>query len=192
MPEVNFSPFQSGIVFAITKLSAEPGLNMRRRQFLDVLGGAAAWPLTARSQRPAIPLVGVLVAGSATSTAREYEAFRSHLRQLGFDEGRNVRFEYRFANGVLDRLPSPAEELVQLNPSIIVSAPVPDRDGVRRGPGRLRLGTEHVPSGRQRDRAHQLLVSLPRDAAMIELAIQACRRTFEAIKGEPKLTTPRS
>jgi putative ABC transport system substrate-binding protein len=125
VPEVNFGPFQSGIVFAITKLSAEPGLNMRRRQFLGVLGGAAAWPLTARSQRPAIPLVGVLDAGSATSTAREYEAFRSHLRQLGFVEGRNVRFEYRFANGVLDRLPSLAEELVQLNPSIVVSAPVP-------------------------------------------------------------------
>jgi putative ABC transport system substrate-binding protein len=98
---------------------------MRRRDFIAALGGAAVLPLAARAQQPQVPLVGVLNAGSAASIAPEYEACRSHLRQLGYVEGRHIRFEYRFADGVLDRLPNLAEELVQLNPSVIVSAPVP-------------------------------------------------------------------
>ena len=99
---------------------------MRRREFITLLGGAALWPLAVRAQQQqAMPLIGVLNAGSAASLAREDEVFRSHLRQLGYVEGRSVRFEYRFGDGVLDRLPRLAEELVRLNPSIIVSAPVP-------------------------------------------------------------------
>ena len=79
--------------------------------------------------------------------------FRDGLRNLGHIEGRNVRFEYRFADGYLDRLPTLAAELVRLNPDVIVSTPVPanlaiakatstipDRDGVGRRPGRLRPG----------------------------------------------------
>jgi putative ABC transport system substrate-binding protein len=99
---------------------------MKRREFILALGGAAAtWPLGARAQQPAIPLIGIINAGSAASTAKGYEAFRSDLRQRGYVEGRNIRFEYRFADGFLDRLPGLAEELVRLNPAIIVSAPVP-------------------------------------------------------------------
>jgi putative ABC transport system substrate-binding protein len=99
---------------------------MNRRAFIAALGGAAAgWPLTARAQQTAMPLLGVLNAGSAASVAQENEVFRSHLRQLGYVEGRNIRFEYRFADGILDRLPRLAEELVQLKPSVILSARVP-------------------------------------------------------------------
>ena len=69
----------------------------------------------------AAPLIGVLNAASAKSTASSYEAFRAALRQLGYFEGRNIRIEYRYADGFLDRLPALAEEVVGLNPKVIVS-----------------------------------------------------------------------
>ena len=99
---------------------------MQRREFITLLGSAAVvWPLGARAQQPAIPLIGIINAGSAAVTSKGYEAFRNDLRQLGYVEGRNIRYEYRFADGFLDRLPRLAEELVRLNPTVIVSAPVP-------------------------------------------------------------------
>jgi putative ABC transport system substrate-binding protein len=96
-----------------------------RRAFIAGLGGAAAWPLTARGQLPANPLIGVLQAGSAASTADFLQAFRDAMRQLGYVEGRNVRFEYRFADGVIERLPQLAAELVEIKPDVIVSGPLP-------------------------------------------------------------------
>ena len=65
--------------------------------------------LAARGARAAAgdPLIGIINAGSAASTAKGYEAFRSELRRLGYVEGRNIRFEFRFADGFLDRLPRP-------------------------------------------------------------------------------------
>jgi len=105
---------------------------VRRREFLAVLGSAAAWPLVARAQQPAIPLIGIINAASEASTAKGYEAFRNDLRQRGYVEGRNIRYEYRFADGFLDRLPRLAEELVKLNPTIIVSAPMPTNVAVHK------------------------------------------------------------
>jgi putative ABC transport system substrate-binding protein len=110
---------------------------MQRREFIALLGGAAVappilWPLATRAQQPAIPLIGIINAGSEASTAKGYEAFRSDLRQFGYVEGRNIRYEYRFADGFLDRLPRLAEELVRLNPAIIVSAPVPTNIAVHK------------------------------------------------------------
>src|SRR6516164_11442695 len=99
---------------------------MKRRQFITLIGGAAAgWPLAARAQQPAMPLIAILNAGSQESTAQGYAAFRNELRQLGYVEGRNIRFEFRFADGFLDRLTRLAEETVRLEPTIIVSAPMP-------------------------------------------------------------------
>ena len=99
---------------------------MKRRDFIRLVSGAAvAWPLGARAQQSGIPLIGIINAGSAASTADGYEAFRGQLRQFGYVEGRNIRYEYRFADGFLDRLPRLAEELVQLKPTVIVSAPMP-------------------------------------------------------------------
>src|SRR4051812_18039221 len=102
----------------MSPLELEAG--MRRREFLSLVGGgAAAWPMAARAQ-PSLPLIAVFEGASAASMAKRYDAFREGLRQLGYVEGRNCRFEYRYADGFLDRLPALAAELVGLNPSVIV------------------------------------------------------------------------
>ena len=101
---------------------------MRRRDFVNLLGGAAAayWhaPLTSVHAQRSPPLIGIFNAASAASTAPYYEAFRGAMRGLGYVEGKNVRYEYRFADGFLERLPALASALVRLNPKVIVSAPV--------------------------------------------------------------------
>jgi ABC-type uncharacterized transport system substrate-binding protein len=98
---------------------------VKRREFITLLGGAAAaWPFAARAQQPATPVIGVLLAGSATSTERYMKGFRDAMRQLDYVEGSNIRFEYRFAEGYLDRLPDLAIDLVHLKPNVIVSAPL--------------------------------------------------------------------
>jgi putative tryptophan/tyrosine transport system substrate-binding protein len=94
---------------------------MKRREFIALLGGtAAAWPLAARAQQPAMPLIGVLSPSSVVGSARNIKAFRQGLRDLGYVEGQNVAIEYRFAEGVLERLTSLTLELVALNSSVIV------------------------------------------------------------------------
>jgi putative tryptophan/tyrosine transport system substrate-binding protein len=99
---------------------------MKRRHFIILLGGAAALsPLSAWGQQSPSPLIGVLDNSSAKATTKYYEAFRAGLRGLGYVEGRNIRFEYRYADGFIDRLPGLAAELVRLNPNVIVSAPLP-------------------------------------------------------------------
>jgi putative tryptophan/tyrosine transport system substrate-binding protein len=97
-----------------------------RRELITLLSGAAtAWPFAAGGQQPALPVIGFLSAGAATTLKREIDAFCDGLRNLGYIEGRNIRFEYRFADGYLDRLPTLAAELVRLNPNVVVSSPVP-------------------------------------------------------------------
>ena len=99
---------------------------MKRREFITLLSSAAAFnPVFAWAQQSPSPLIGVLEAASALSLTKNDEAFRSALRQLGYVEGRNIRLEYRYADGFLDRLPGLAAELVRLNPKVIVSAPLP-------------------------------------------------------------------
>ena len=107
---------------------------MRRREFITLLGGAAVtWPFGARAQQPdTTPLIGLLFAGTMTSQARNLKAFRDGMHALGRDEGRNIRFEYRFADGYLDRLPGLAAELIFLKPSVIVSSPLPANLAARR------------------------------------------------------------
>ena len=100
---------------------------MKRRDFVALLGGAAAaWPLAARAQQPADkrPLIAVLIAGSEAAYRRDLESFRGGMRQLGYSDGENIRYEYRFADGDLERLPGLAADLVRRNPNVIVSSPL--------------------------------------------------------------------
>jgi putative ABC transport system substrate-binding protein len=99
---------------------------MKRRKFITLLGGAAAaWPLAVRAQQTSShPLIGVLSPLSSASAAH-IEAFRIGLRELGYVEGRNITIELRFAEGVIERLPELATELVALKPAVIVAGSPP-------------------------------------------------------------------
>jgi putative ABC transport system substrate-binding protein len=93
---------------------------MRRREFIMMLGGAAAWPLAARAQQPAkLAHIGFLDLGPASARASRVEALRGGLRQLGYIEGRDLVFVFRWADSI-ERVPELAAELVRINVDIIV------------------------------------------------------------------------
>ena len=100
---------------------------MRRRDFIALIGGAPfGWPTAAQSQRLAMPLIGLLSAGSRESSAQvATPAFHKGLSEAGFAEGRNVAIEYRYAEGQYDRLRSLATELAQRQVVAIVASPTP-------------------------------------------------------------------
>src|SRR6516164_3192759 len=96
---------------------------LRRRDLIAALGGAAAWPLSAHAQQPAMPVVGWLNSQSPNDVPLSGQGFfRQGLAQAGFVEGRNVGFEYRWANNELDRLPELAADLVRRKVSVIYAA----------------------------------------------------------------------
>jgi putative ABC transport system substrate-binding protein len=104
---------------------ATPMRKHNRRDVLTLIGSAVVIGPCSASAQSSPPLIAVLEGASAASMAKRHAVFRDGLRQLGYVEGRNCRFEWRFADGFLDRLPALAEELVRLSPSVIVSSPMP-------------------------------------------------------------------
>src|SRR5215831_5891315 len=95
---------------------------MRRRDFISLLGGAAAWPLAARAQQRAMPVIGYLSGRTADSDASMLASVRRGLGDVGYIEGRNVAIEYRFADGRYDRLSAQLADLTQRKVGVIVCA----------------------------------------------------------------------
>jgi putative ABC transport system substrate-binding protein len=121
---------------AIAGGKGELMLDVRRRKFIALLGAAAAWPLVARAQQPAMPVIGFLSLNTPESAAGFLAALRRGLNEFGYVEGQNVRIEYRWGRGQFDRMPALAAELVDLRVNVIVAGG---------GASAVKAATETIP-----------------------------------------------
>src|SRR5262249_21651914 len=100
-------------------------LDIKRRDFITLIGGAATWPLAACAQQADKPVIGYLSGRSADAEARYRAALREGLREAGYVEGQNVAIEYRFSQGQEDRLPALAADLVRRGVAVLVATSTP-------------------------------------------------------------------
>jgi len=100
-------------------------IHIRRREFIVALGSAATWPLAARAQQPAMPVIGILAMAAPEANAIRLRAIREGLRTVGYAEGQNVKVEYRWAEAHTGRLPALAAELVSRQVAVIVASSTP-------------------------------------------------------------------
>jgi len=125
---------------------------MRRREFISLLGCTVGWAVTARAQQSAMPIVGYLGTETPELFAIRLAAFRQGLSEMGYEEGRNVIVEYRWANGQYDRLPALAADLVNRNVAVIAVpgsgfAALAAKDATKTIPIVFEIGLDPVTSG---------------------------------------------
>jgi putative ABC transport system substrate-binding protein len=108
---------------------------MKRREILGVLGGAAAWPLAARAQQASkVHRIGFLGSATAAGSAKNVESLRTGLREFGYVEGTNIDIEFRWAEGIYDRLPHLVAELIATNVDVLITHGTPGTRAASRRP----------------------------------------------------------
>src|SRR6478609_4153345 len=127
------------------------GTGMRRRQFLGLVGGAATWPVAARAQQAATPVIGYLGSSSLGSSADQLAGFRQGLSEASYVESRSVLMEYRWSDGHYNRLPAMAAEFVSRPVAVIVASGLPAAHAAKAATGLIPIvfvmGADPVTSG---------------------------------------------